>query len=228
MIGLWIFELDAVRDGIGIQLGLGKRDAGFKASEAAHAEGSSPGGGNQTDIGPHFISGTRESETGRHDADNGGWNAVEIEFAAEDLRVGTEGAAPPSFADDGYAGRIARILAGQESSAHYRLDSEHRKESGGYVGALDLFGIFCAGDIEQGLAVEFGTLERMIAFFPIQVVGDGERAMLGVLGREVVEDECHAVAGGIRQRTEKNTVDDAEDCRGGADSQGERENGDLA
>ncbi len=89
-----------------------------------------------------------------------------------------------------------------------------------------MFGIFCAGDVEQGLAEEFGAFEGMIAFLPIQVIGDGESSMFGVLGREMVEDECDAVTGGIRQRAQQDAVDDAEDGGGCADPQGEREDRD--
>ncbi len=226
MISFWILEFDAVRDRVGIELRLRERDARFQASQAVHAEGSAKGGWLEANVRPHLIAGSRKSEAGRHDSDDGGGYSVQIDLAAEDVRVGAESVAPPGFADDGYAGCVGCILASYESPAHHGLDAQHVEDPGCDIGALYLLGIFGARDVEQRLAEEFDGFKGVIALFQIQVVGDRHRAVLGVLRREMVEDERDPVRIGIRERTQQNAVDDAEDRGGSTNSKSERKNRD--
>src|SRR6185437_12503910 len=63
-----------------------------------------------------------------HDADDGEGAFIELDGLTEQIWVGTEAAAPKSFAEDHYGGGTLFVVARQESSAGERLGLHHGKK----------------------------------------------------------------------------------------------------
>ncbi len=71
--------------------------------------------------------------------------------------------------------------------------------------------------------VDFQSRETDIAFLPVEIVGDGEIAVLPILQPDTFEDADEAAGILVGQRFEESGIDEGEDCDAGGHSEGEHD-----
>ena len=211
--------------------GLRRRDAGAKARDELVVRPDVAGVcGGEVERLPELRR-VRGGEARGHDADDRAGVAVEVKEAAEDVRVGVEGAPPQRVAKDHRRRGTGQIIGRGEGSAKQRRDAE-----GGEVTARHAQG---ANGLAVRLAEVVGNGEVGVARAAVgdahageaggvmqqKVGGDAELFGSGWFRGSNEADADEAGGFGIGQRRQQDGADEREDGGGGADTEGEREHG---
>jgi len=172
-----------------------------------------------------------EVERGGENADYGDGGVIESERTANDGGIGGEAALPKSVAEEDGFGAVPLALFGCEEAAELRLDAEKREEILGDGDSGEPLGLAGAGEAAVADTVEGEVSghvgERFILSAKIQemvhlkgLAGEANLAVITMVGNP-------NEAGGIAewQRTDEESVDDAEDGATGADAKADDENG---
>jgi hypothetical protein len=169
----------------------------------------------------------REAEAARHHADHGDRPRVEVELLADELRVAAEPALPDLVAEDDDLWIAGLILLVVEPAAERGAHAEQRRQRAGRVGYLDADRPIATGERRRALSPGRDRRARLAA--PLQILEASQRHA-EVRQAQLAGDlavHTHQLLGlRVRQRPQDDGVDDAEDRRGGADAEGERDDED--
>src|SRR5262245_8574439 len=159
-------------------------------------------------------------QAGRRNAYYRIWLAIHSNLLADDPAVGVEVSIPKAVAQYHDALFANLALFRQETAAHKHWVSGHTKEVGRIEHAVDLFGSFRSGDIKGAAVPCFQVLKRLAASLPFQIIGY-RRAAAPI--RSHCPDHHQLVRLRIWHRLEQRGVNYAEDSRGRADPERERQ-----
>ena len=172
-----------------------------------------------------------EVEGGGENAGDCNGSVIEIDRTADDGGVGGEAALPKAVAKEDGFGTVPFALFGSEKAAELGLDAEKRKEIFGDGDGSEALGLASAGKAavadavegEVGGHVREGFILRAEIEEMVHLEGLAGKADFAVVAMIGDPDE----AGGIFewQRTDEESVDDAEDSAAGADAEADDENG---
>ncbi len=162
-------------------------------------------------------------------ATRGARDAVEHEGLADDFRIGIELGDPGFVANHEDGRRAGFVVFCGGRAAEERRDSEGFESAGGDELAVEAFGAFFGGVENVGAGASGDAIEDVIlrgvgAEFGGSDSGAGT-AVSGLVGVADLHDD-EAVGVRVGEGVEQDSVDDGEDGGGGADAEGESENGD--
>lgn len=166
-------------------------------------------------------------ESRGHDAGDSGGLSVEEDLFADQGGVSTEGAAPQVVAEDEWKRRAGFAIAGIDPAADERRHAERGQERAGDEGGVDAQGLGSgAGQVGAAGLPRIDGLECLGELAEIAELrrGDPEAAQAGgAEGRELRIDTDEVLGLAVRERTQDDGIDYAEDRRGGADAKRETE-----
>jgi len=159
----------------------------------------------------------------RHDPDDREERAVERDGLADDRRVAAEALAPETMADHRDAlARVGGTLG--KARAEHRLHAEHQEEIRRGLDGVDALWIAAGlGQRQLRIPPRRGFVEHLRQAAIVDEVDRRNplvRQPLAVVG---LPHRCQAIGIGIRQRAQNHAVEDAENGRGRADAQRERQ-----
>ncbi len=166
----------------------------------------------------------REPELWRKNADDDVGLAVERERPAEHRPVRAEAAAPQRIAEQGYV-VPAFVFFGSEPAAQLRLHGEHPADRRRRPHSGNILGLAPARQCEAGLSIGGDRLERFGAHRDVEIVGRREDIRLAVRCGIAGPQRQHSFGVGIRQRSQQDPVDQAENRGVRRNAQREREGG---
>ena len=168
----------------------------------------------------------REGKPLGHDADDGVAVMVERDVAADDVAIGAEDRLP-GFMAQHHDVSSGLLLVAKKAPPHHGVDPQHAEEIGADGLRLQLPGSAFAGQGVVVVVIRGERLEGMIARAPVKEIRIAEAVSdVGLARRSVQHQRRHqAVRLGKRQRAQQYGVDQAEDGGGGADAQGQGQNG---
>src|SRR5580704_272113 len=162
---------------------------------------------------------------GSGNPENGIEFAAHAELSADNAGIAAEMVAPEFVVEDDHVIITGEGVVGNEMTAESDLGAEEEVEpAGGYAAGLDLLGPVGSGNGEAfaGPAVE--GVEDLGLLLPVEEVAGGSAVALAAF--VVRPDHDDAVAIDIGERGKEDGVEEAKDGGGGADAQGESEEGD--
>jgi hypothetical protein len=167
----------------------------------------------------------RELEVRGHDSHHGMRDAIQLDRAAGDRRIGVEARAPQAVADDGDRAASRPIFVRRERPSKLRRDPHHREEPGCHA-RRDEFHRF-AGAGQVVLAVEGDcrhVRERSRACLPLRklVARDDVARVLRAAALPYHHDPIGIAEG---KRPQQHRVDDAEHGGGAADAERHQHDG---
>src|SRR6266545_876709 len=161
-------------------------------------------------------------QAGRRNAYHRIWLAIHSNLLADDPAVGVEVSIPKAVAQY-YDALFANLaLFRQETAANKHWVPGHTKKAGRIVHAVDLFGSFRSGDVKGSPCPCLDVLERLAASLPYQIIGY-RRAAAPI--RSHCPDHHQLLRFRIGHGFEQSGVNYAEDSRGRADAQRQRQHG---
>jgi hypothetical protein len=171
------------------------------------------------------------ADLGRQHPDHGVRLAVGAQRPPDHRRVAAEAALPDAMAQDEHAVVAVRHLVGAETAAERGLDAERREQPtahpqpahrlGGLPGSREAH----ADDaVARDVAPAASVARHRERPLEVEPVGSGEGAARVVAGRAVDAVELRALR--VRQRPQKDRVDDRKGRCAGADAQPQRDDGD--
>ena len=160
------------------------------------------------------------------DADDGVRRAVERERLAEHRRIAVEALLPHRMADQHDVLAAGRIFVRREIAADHRLQAQRRQQRRRGLEANELFRIAAAGQRERVADRQREIAEHLLPLLHFEEARIGEADAREVLRlvRRAQSDQPVRLA--IRQRTQEDRVDDAEERDVRADAEREAEDGD--
>jgi len=167
----------------------------------------------------------RRIHLARHNADNGGWLAVKIDHASNNLGIAVKGAVPKTIAENDQGRRARLIFIFSEGPANLRRQSDYVEEVRRYKRNRDSFR-FAAGnaaEIARLQTAEREMLERSAVAPPVDVIRQSDRHIRSGGGLIKIND---ALRLRIRERTEEDGVNHAEDRAVRTDAERQREHSD--
>jgi len=168
---------------------------------------------------PHVDALSRQSlgrlELRTDDAGNHHGLTIDGNRLADDGGIGAPAPLPDTVPEHGNGGLAGELLAGEEAP-EVGGGGEDGEELAGDACRIDLLGRAVAGDIDALVPHPGDGAEGIEAHQPLVVVGE----VVGPLGKQ--NDPTRL---GVRQAAQQHRIDDAEDGGGGADADGNDEDG---
>ncbi len=162
-------------------------------------------------------------EIGGHDADHFVRLAVERDRTADQAGIAREAARPQAVREHDDLASVRLVLRFGEPAAERRLHLEHVHQRRGRPDGLHLNRIPLPREHEPRRRRSADGGEHLVPVLPVRVFR--KRRRTGVARRLRVVDHDELFGLGIRQRLEKDVVEDAEYRRRHADAERERDNG---
>ena len=174
-----------------------------------------------------FLRSPRRLKSGRHDADDAVRVGIELHDAAEDMRIAAERAPPEPVADDNLFIEARRRIRGIEGGAELRFHSEQREVVRRDDQQSDTLRPRETGEI---VVVEPGRRDILEDTGPLEILPFRRRHadVLRAHAKQIVLDSYELFGVRKRQRVQQRGVDNTENGRRRADSEGDRENGDRS
>ena len=169
----------------------------------------------------------RKLKAARHDSDDDIRFAIEKNFAAEDLGVAMKARLPGGVAEDSN-GDAVRVLLISENATKERLNAKRCEYTGGHAGVIDLGGLADTGELVTIRFVAADSSKALGVPRVVDDVGSGDAGFavavdFGAFDGVGNDDEFIGIR--ERQGAQQHAFDDGEDSRGGANAEGEHENG---
>src|SRR5947209_6934157 len=95
----------------------------------------------QSEAGRQRHRGGAAREAGRHDADDGVGEAIEVDGTADGVWISAEALEPEAVAEDGFEFVAGLFFFGGEGAADERRSTESGEETGGSFDAIETNGI---------------------------------------------------------------------------------------
>lgn len=163
--------------------------------------------------------------TGSGDAENGVEFAAHAELGADDVGIAAEMVAPEFVVEDDDLFVAGEGVVGNQMAAEDDFRAEEEVEpAGGDAAGLDLLGPVGSGDGEAFAGPAVDGVEEGGLLLPVEEVAGGSAVALA--GFVVGPEHDDAVAIDVGERGEEDGIEEAEDSGGGANAQGEGEQGD--
>src|SRR6185437_3862269 len=159
----------------------------------------------------------------RHDTDNGSRQAVYANRLADDGWISMKTGAPEPFADNNNRRVTRLVLINGEDTSGYGLHAKCRKVIEGCNFSIHPFGNTLRFQIKTRIVRAADLRIRAALLFDVVEIANGDipsRALPLFLQKH------HARGIFDGQRPQKDSIDDAENCRGCANAEGQRKHGD--
>src|SRR5262249_20170438 len=135
------------------------------------------------------------------------------------IRIAPEILLPVAVANEGHRGGSEALVSRREAAPDDRLDAKNGEEVLRNCGDHGAGGLLAPGNRLQIGTVLGDTFEGTILRAEVGEIGVGE--IHAVAGRRAFPDADNPIGMVEGKRTQQNTVNDAEDSRGGGDAQAE-------
>ena len=167
----------------------------------------------------------RELESPRHHAHDRVRRAVEHHDAADNRWVAAEAALPQSVAEQDDTRRLGLSVARRQRTSGRGVDAEQRERLRRHLVSLNALGHAAAGEVRAPVLVRRDAFKR--SHLPADIDRVGERQVHRPLMPRRVgpEDERHPRRVAVRERLQRQNVDDAEGGGVDADADSQRQYG---
>ena len=176
--------------------------------------------GREGDRDPELLRIRREIERRRHHAEDAVRLAAQSDVAPDDGSIGAEAARPQAMAEHDHLLFAGLVLGGRERPAERRLHAEDVEEPGRDACAGHALRGSLVREVEARILRGGELAERRRARAGVGEVAGGHAARPALI---VLLDVDEPIGRGIGQRLQHDGVHRAEDRRGGADADRERE-----